>query len=367
MERCDIDEYAARREMADRDAVWNTPEMGEAPATRYDLPAAPDDFIVAAVDGSHIDVDRHLPARCFLINTGHAVLTYGKNPSADLDSEPRLYASDDDLSIRESSGYRQQTIEGAVLGAKRTVEEIRKLAELVRALPSDVPTLALLDGTLMMLGLSGPANQAFVLEELVENGFASALDELRELAESRPLAVASYISLPRHSELANGLRLLTCEASLRDGTYACSSTDSEWSPCGPCVGGIMDRELFGAHLETGQRSAMFTTTSPDVDKYYRGTGLNFFYLNAGEEIARVEVPSWVAEREDAVNLTHSLLMDQCNRGHGYPVALMESHEQAVVSGADRRHFVGLVEGALQDQGLPVYTSEKALSKRMRWL
>ena len=46
---------------------------------------------------------------------------------------------------------------------------------------------------------------------------------------------------------------------------------------------------------------------------------------------------------------------------------MESHEQAVVSGADRRHFVDLVEGALQGSGLPVYTSEKALSKRMRWL
>jgi GNAT superfamily N-acetyltransferase len=367
LQRCDVDEYTARRDMADRDSAWNTPEMGEDPATRHDLPLAPDDFIVAAVDGSHIDVDRHLPARCFLINTGHAVLTYGKNPAADLDSEPRLYASDADLSIRDPLSYRQQSIEGALLGAKRAVEEIRKLVELVRALPDDVPALALLDGSLMMLGLAGPANQAFVLEELVENGFASALDELRELAESRPLAVASYISLPRHSEVANGLRLLTCEATVRDGMYPCSSTDSEWGPCGPCVGGIMDREMFAAHLETGQRSAMFTTTSPDVDKYYRGTGLSFYYLNAGEEIARVEVPSWVAEREEAVDLTHSLLVDQCKRGHGYPVALMESHEQAVVSGADRRHFVGLVEGALQDRGLAVYTSEKALSKRMRWL
>ena len=367
LERCDIVEYTARRDMADRDAAWNTPAMVEDPATHYDFPESPDDFIVAAVDGSHIDVDRHLPARCFLINTGYAVLTYGKSPAADLDSEPRLYASDADLSIRDPLSYRQQAVEGALLGAKRAVEEIKKLVELVKALPDDVPTLALLDGSLMMLGLSGQANQTFVLEELVENGFASALDQLREIAENRPLAVASYISLPRHSEVTNGLRLLTCEASVRDGVYPCSSTDSEWAPCGPCVGGIMDRELFGAHLETGQRSAMFTNTSPDVDKYYRGTGLSFFYLNAGEEIARVELPSWIAEREDVVDLTHALLLDQCKRGHGYPVALMESHEQAVVSGADRRHFVGLVEGALQDSGLPVFTSEKALSKRMRWL
>jgi len=112
LQRCDVDEYTARRDMADRDSAWNTPEMGEDRATRHDLPLAPDDFIVAAVDGSHIDVDRHLPARCFLINTGHAVLTYGKNPAADLDSEPRLYASDADLSIRDPLSYRQQSIEG---------------------------------------------------------------------------------------------------------------------------------------------------------------------------------------------------------------------------------------------------------------
>ena len=46
---------------------------------------------------------------------------------------------------------------------------------------------------------------------------------------------------------------------------------------------------------------------------------------------------------------------------------MEAHEQAVVTGADRRYFAEMVDGALQRGGLPVFTSEKARSKRLRWL
>ena len=46
---------------------------------------------------------------------------------------------------------------------------------------------------------------------------------------------------------------------------------------------------------------------------------------------------------------------------------MESHEQAVITTSDRRYFAELVEDSLQDQKMPVYTSEKNLSKRLRWL
>ena len=110
-----------------------------------------------------------------------------------------------------------------------------------------------------------------------------------------------------------------------------------------------------------------TTTSPDVDRYYRGNDVRFFYLNAGEEIGRVEVPSWVAEDEGAFGLVHSLIVDQCHRGGGYPVGLMEAHEQAVVTGADRRYFAELMEQAMYSQRLPLYTSEKARSKSLRRL
>ena len=47
-------------------------------------PDVPADWTALSVDGSHIDVDRHLPLRCHLTNLGGCVLTYGANPACQL-------------------------------------------------------------------------------------------------------------------------------------------------------------------------------------------------------------------------------------------------------------------------------------------
>jgi NurA-like 5'-3' nuclease len=93
----------------------------------------------------------------------------------------------------------------------------------------------------------------------------------------------------------------------------------------------------------------------------------FFYLRLDDEIARVEIPRWVATDENLLNLVHTLVLDQCQRGQGYPVALSEAHEQAVVTGADRENFWQLVESSLVEEHLPSLTSAKSQSKRMRWV
>ena len=365
--RIDPDEYEQVRQRRSRELQGPVPELLEPPGSRHAPPDTPADFAVAAADGSHIDVDRHMAARCFLINTGLAVLTYGSQPDAQLTSRPRLYAADDELVISDPQSYRQQTIEGAVLGAKRTVEEMRALVEVVRQTPPDLPTLALVDGSLIMFDLARARNQDFVLRELVEEGFVRALDELEEMARTRPLAVAGYVSLPGSAEVVSGVRAMACPYELEGDGYRCGSYGPGRDPCDSCVGGVRDRDLFARTLKTGERSALFATGSAAVEQYYMGTGVAFFYVHAGEEIGRVEVPSWVADNPDLLGLAHALVIDQCARGRGYPVALMEAHEQAVVTGADRRYFGEMVDGALQRGGLPVFTSEKALSKRLRWL
>ncbi|MDZ4230456.1 MAG: nuclease, partial [Dehalococcoidales bacterium] len=78
-------------------------------------------------------------------------------------------------------------------------------------------------------------------------------------------------------------------------------------------------------------------------------------------------PQWVARNENLLNLTHSLILDQCRRGQGYPVALSEAHEQAVVTTADRENFWALVESLLVDEKLPATTSAKSFSKKTRWV
>ena len=42
-------------------------------------PEVPTDWTAVSVDGSHIDVDRHLPLRCHLINLGGCIITYGRD------------------------------------------------------------------------------------------------------------------------------------------------------------------------------------------------------------------------------------------------------------------------------------------------
>jgi len=363
-----LEDYAARREGLGEDLAWRVPRILDAPDSRHDSPPLPPDFRVASADGSHIDVDRHLPVRCFLINTGVSVLTYGSKSNAHLFNSPRLYARDDELAIRDPATYSEQAIEGAVLGARRAVEEVRALVEAVRGLPPGVPTLAMLDGSLVMMGLVGQFYPDFVLRELIEEGYVAALEELRGMAGERPIAVASYISLPRSTQIVTALRLMVCPYGVSPSDNRCGLPGPGRAPCGPCVGGVLDREIFQRLLKPGERSALFATSPPPaVADYYRGIGVGFFYANVGEEIGRVEVPSWLMEDEEMLGLVHALVEDQCHRGRGYPVGLMEAHEQAVVSGADRRHFVELMENALRSQRMPVYTSGKARSKRIRWL
>ena len=364
----DVTDYERKRQESKATLTWNVPVAHDSPGAQHTPTPVPDEFCVVAVDGSHIDVDRHIPARCFLVNIGVSILTYGSQPEARLFSQPRLYASDDELVIRDRSPSTQvQTIEGAVLGAKRTVEEVRALVQVVQDLPSDTPTLALLDGSLVMLGLVGQGYYDFVRRELIEEGFVQALEELRQMASRRPLAVASYISLPRSAEVVNALRLAVCPYEVADCDRHCGTIAVGERPCDASAQGLLDRDLFSETLEPGQRSGMFATSSHMVEDYYGGHGVHFFYIHAGEEIGRVEVPTWVAEDEAMLGLTHALIVDQCRRGPGYPTALMEAHEQAVVTGADRRFFVQQVENALDEQQIPVYSSEKSRSKRLRWL
>ena len=81
----------------------------------------------------------------------------------------------------------------------------------------------------------------------------------------------------------------------------------------------------------------------------------------------MEVPRWVVQDENLLSLSHSLILDQCRRGQGYPVAISEAHEQAVLNGQDRQIFKDLLIRSLEYLGLPSYTSEKERSKRTPWL
>ncbi|MGD1118127.1 MAG: DNA double-strand break repair nuclease NurA [Dehalococcoidales bacterium] len=342
--------------------TWLVADIVEGLNQRYPLPPSPPDFTVIATDGSHIDVDRHHSTRCYLINIGAVVIRYGSNPDAALYSAPRLYSDDADLSIAPPGGGREQTVEGNILGAKRSIEECRALAELGAAQPPQSVALALLDGTLILWGLE--AYPDFVTDALLVNGMLKHLDALKKLNRDRRLALASYISFPRSTDVVNVLRVAVCPNDVPDCDKQCPPDKGR-----DCDGlaGVRDRDLFMDLLADGERSALFISPSKIVKEYYGDHQVYFFYLRVGEENARIEVPQWVAADKALLELTHSLVYDQAQRGQGYPVVLSEAHEQAVVTGADRENFWELVESTLIVEHLPGVSSGKSLSKRTRWI
>ncbi len=357
-----IDIDALKRKIASSRTTWLVADLVDGLDQHYKALPLPDEFTVMAADGSHIDVDRHRSTRCYLINIGTAVLRYGFSPGAALESPPRLYSDDEDLVITPTGGKgREQTVEGALLGVKRSVEEFRQLAELAAGLPPGSITLALLDGTLILWGLD--AYPEFVAEALLDNGFLRYLDEIKKLSDERELAVASYISFPRSTDVVNVLRVSLCPHEPADCDRHCPPGKAR--DC-DVVAGVRDRELFSDLLDEGERSAVFISSSK-IQKRYGVHQICFFYIRVEDEIARVEVPQWVAMDESRLNLVLTLVSDQCRRGQGYPVALSEAHEKAVVTGADRENFWQLVESSMIEEHMPTFGSAKSFSKRTRWV
>jgi NurA-like 5'-3' nuclease len=129
---------------------------------------------------------------------------------------------------------------------------------------------------------------------------------------------------------------------------------------------VQDKDMFLTLLEEGERSALFISRS-SIQQRYGIHRICFYYVKIEDEIARVEIPEWIARNDALLNMTHTLILDQCRRGQGYPVALSEAHEQAVITAADRANLQTLVEASLSEKNIEIITSAKSFSKRTRWI
>ena len=320
------------------------------------------EYRVISTDGSHIGIDRDLPTKCFLINIGIADFLYGDEANAELINIPRLYAKEEDLIIREKNGMGFHPIEDSLLNAKRSVEEILALAKVLGETDFKVPTLGLVDGPLAVYGLPGVSNKQYVIDHLVRDGFESALASIKSKVNNDLLGVIGFTSLPGNRDVSKMLSANICEnRSDKSGFYCHYRGSNIMSICSNCIGGVLDREIFAGILKKGERSPIFLPKKNDNQI----NQIAFFYLNVGSEIARIEIPMWNIKEAESIDLIQSVLMEQTERGHGYPVVLMEAHEQAVINSADRRAFADTIVEYLSGDGSRPYESAKALSKKIR--
>lgn len=315
----------------------------EAPDAVFDPPPFAPVTVVAA-DGSSIDPDRFAPVQCFVINVGAAVLPYGLPGEPDLSAVSHIGPR----SVEDGGEDDGSEFGGRGLGVnlRRDVSELEQGAGLAIARLEHGPVVFLIDGTLLPWDLDSRQVNESVRIDLAGRTLA-ALDALA--ASGPALSIGAYISGSRASDLANSLRALA-------------------GPGAPAP--ISDAHILSRRLADGQRSAVFRAASDrprQIESEFAGHSVCFFYLRTGGDIARVEMPSWVADDPARVDRLHATLVHQCERCGGYPRALQEAHEQAVISGRDRDAFTRLLENEADRFGLRPVVNGKAMSKRRRAL
>lgn len=297
-------------------------------------------YTILGIDGSQIYPDKHQGSTCFLINIGSMCVSYGQPGNGVwLESMPYVFVAndEDEWSVTpDIVNCRREEFEfeaGVAISNEIMAEKLK-----------DVPYLFVSDGSLIFWHLE--AKDAPVRDYFLPRYCAL----LHELYEQKTLC-AGYISLPKNKELVNLIRVSLAEFD----TNRCMQSMA--------LKHVVDTTIARMFLEPYSRSTIFKTGAPVAKHYPDHLVPYFFYLHAGDEVARVEIPAWIAQDEDAVTLVARMLLDQTIKGRGYPVVLAEAHEQAVVKGPDRDFFYQLITKLSIERKQQMLVSQKSIKKR----
>ena len=322
---------------------------------RIPAPKIPYNYTVVAADGSNISPDNDNLARFYLLNIGLVTLCYGSSPKADIDAQAELKYEFDDLYWDQQ---RKRPVDAKRLSLLMRIREIEILAEMVEQV--SYPCVVLVDGQLIMWELQREHDddREWLLERLTW-----AFDRLQEYG----IPIVGYISGTDSFELVNALRIYLCPTAPNECQHCHAKGPKELALCYH-LNGFRDPALLFDFLESGERSCTFASHASILKAYSKTHRIVYFYMSTGDEIVRVEVPQWVADKPKLLDLVHAVLHDQCLRSGQqppYPPALHEAHEAAVISTADRKAVQMLIAEQLQRHGITTFTPAKSYHQRLR--
>lgn len=320
------------------------------PNSRHGCAPAPRPLTVVATDGSQIFPDRHVEPTCYLLNVSRVAFQYGTEEPPLLAAEPSFRYRQHDLAALEADPHdgpeaARLDLTAEVVSALRDELELRWLYRTAHEeRRSARKIVALADGTLIRWMLRGMKNRA--LEDRLVQRYIAELERFRQDG----IPVASYVSRPANAEVVNLLRLHLDEA--------------DDAPEDEALRGLLDRHLFERVLGVGERSAVFASGSKILDQYGPEHHIVYVYVRLPREVGRIEMPRWVAEDPERLDLLHAVVLEEAEKGGGYPLVLAEAHERAVVRQPEKEAFYHVLERQMHASGLtaPSY-SAKAASKR----
>ncbi len=307
-----------------------------------DLEPAPDKMTLIAADGSQIAPDRHASVLYSLVNVGAIVMRTGSGEAPEIFTDSHLLYDDE---IYTDTGM----LTAEAIDLQRDIAERKKLLELAKQVEgaalslSKGPVVALTDGPVELWGAKNGGGEDDYRKNLEIH--KSILSQL----ESLGVTVAGYVDKPGADLVVRLLEIvrLSSEEQFKDIRKQHS------------LRGVTDRWLYGRILKAGQRSAVFGMQSGSRVHYTGDLALHFFYLNVGSEkhpwLVRVEIPKWVVDDEEKLNLLHAALLDQCRMmgAKPYPYLLHRAHEIAVVKFDEKRQVEQMLELELRKAGSEV--------------
>lgn len=310
-------------------------------------PTCPSQATLVATDGSQILPDRHAAFLYYLINVGVIIYYHGQDRPPSAFTIPTLDYPHQELSgkdeVDESDEFAFAHLDVA---AQRDLAEISTLAQMAHNLHHGVqPVLAVLDQRLLYwLVSSGGISES-------NKAIQSWLEAMTKVRDSGGMLVG-YIDRPRKTSVVTSLQTLGPEPL---------KLQADWQK-------PTDVELFSQLLGPGQRSKVFVDISEHNRRFAENDPANevcFFYLNPGRygsQIARVDIPRWVAEDKTAVDAVHALLYDQCQLLGDYPYLLARADEMAVVGRQDQAELDFRIALSMQAVGLEGTITAKQQSK-----
>ena len=293
---------------------------------------------ILAADGSQINPDPHDTVLYGLVNIG----VFRMQPGSGLAPQEITRST---LIYGDELYAGGSTLSEDLVALLRDVQERRMLAELSGS--ETAPVITLTDGPLELFHEPRHDRQ-------FKEYFDQYLNALSDLALNNVIT-AGYVSRPRADLVVKLLSLVQKDSA--------SETESDG------VTGLTDTGLFSSLLTPGERSAIFRMQSRSSADYPDRKALHFFYLNAGtaqqQAFARVEIPLWVAEDQNAVSTLHAVLVEQArsNPTAPYPYPLLRAHEIAVVKLPERQQVTTMIEAELLRHGFPpALKSQKQINK-----
>jgi hypothetical protein len=291
----------------------------EALASSYPPPDSVIDATLIAADGSQINPDRHAAVQFCLINVGTISMRLRSGQTTDISTRSDLLFGDDLL----PNGVPMSE---AMVAMRRDISERIAMDDLSRDIQGQVVTFT--DGPIELWGAQG--NDAQTYSDVVDR-YLGVLSRL----QSRGVITAGYVDKPSADLVVRLLEVAMAPPMQRQEMR-------EYHP----LRGVSDRWLYGERenplLPPGHRSAVFHMKS-SAEKNYRGMlSLHFFYINVGTERhpwpVRIEIPKWVADDKQKLDLLHCVFIEQCKMmgSKPYPYLLHRAHEVAVVKHEEKQ-------------------------------